>query len=48
MRMALRVKPHKVLLPSLAALLAALLATACATPEVKAPPAPPLSYLVLL
>ena len=48
MRMARRVKPHKVLLPSLAALLAALLATACATPEVKAPPAPPRSYLVLL
>ncbi|APW38616.1 hypothetical protein RD110_16590 [Rhodoferax koreense] len=31
-----------------ATLITALLATACATPEVKAPPAPPRSYLVLL
>lgn len=32
----------------MAACIAALLATACATPEVKAPPSPPRSYLVLL
>lgn len=32
----------------MATCIAALLATACATPEVKAPPAPPRSYLVLL